>query len=98
MWTIVIRLIAKQADCFVNIFIQLSFITYDKSTKTQKIQVFRLVHDALALVESNCWFSFVSAFQLFLAVESSSLFHLCIRLIFMFSGCCTDEQGTLHAD
>ena len=35
--------------------------------------------------ESYCWFSFASAFQLFLAIESSSLFHLCIRLIFMFS-------------
>ena len=32
----------------------------------------------------NCWFSFASAFQLFLAVESSSLFHLCICLISMF--------------
>ena len=35
--------------------------------------------------ESYCWVSFASAFQLFLAVESSSLFHLCIRLIFIFS-------------
>ena len=35
--------------------------------------------------ESYCWFSFASAFQLFLAVESSLLFHLCIRLSFMFS-------------
>ena len=52
-----------------------------------KSKVSRLVPDALALVgppESNCWFSFASAFQLFVA-ESSSLFHLCIRLIFMFS-------------
>ena len=28
-------------------------------------------------LESNCWFSFAPAFQLFRAVESSSLFHLC---------------------
>ena len=27
--------------------------------------------------ESNCWFSFAPAFQLFCAVESSSMFHLC---------------------
>ena len=33
--------------------------------------------------ESNCWFSFASTFQLCLAVESSSLFHLCIRSICM---------------
>ena len=48
--------------------------------------------------ESNFWFSLASAFQLFLAVESSSLFHLCIRLVFMFSEMSTDELGTLHAD
>ena len=30
-------------------------------------------------------FSFASAFQLFLAVESLSWFHLCIRLVFVFS-------------
>ena len=35
--------------------------------------------------ESYCWFSSASAFQLFFTVESSSLFHLRIRLIFMFS-------------
>ena len=35
--------------------------------------------------------SFASAFQLFLDVKLSSLFHVCIRLIFMFSRCCTDE-------
>ena len=35
--------------------------------------------------DSYCWFSFASAFQLFLAVESSSLFHFCIRSIFVFS-------------
>ena len=28
-------------------------------------------------LESSCWFSFAPAFQLFRAVESSSLFHLC---------------------
>ena len=44
----------------------------------------QLVPGSLAL-DSNGWFSFDSAFQLFLAVESSSLFLLCIRLIFMFS-------------
>ena len=35
--------------------------------------------------ESNCWFSFVSAFQFFLAVESSLYVHRCIRLVFLFS-------------
>ena len=50
--------------------------------------------------DSYYWFYFVSVFQLFLAVEFSSLFHLYIRLIFMgfFLWCCTDELGTLHAD
>ena len=36
--------------------------------------------------ESNCWFSFASAFQLFLAVESSSLFHPCIHFNFYVLG------------
>ena len=35
--------------------------------------------------ESYVWFSFASAFQCFVAVGSWSLFHLCIRLIFIFS-------------
>ena len=35
--------------------------------------------------ESSYWFSFASAFNLFLAVKSSSLFHLCICLVLMFS-------------
>ena len=50
--------------------------------------------------ESSCLFSFASAFQLFLAVESSSLFLLCVCLIFfLFSRrCCTDELETLHVD
>ena len=39
----------------------------------------------LGTPESNCWFSFASAFQLLFAVKSSSLFRLCVRLIFMFS-------------
>ena len=43
----------------------------------------RFVPDALALVQLLVFFA--SAFQLFLAVESSSSFHLCIRFIFMFS-------------
>ena len=54
--------------------------------------VFRCIHIVIydfrvrsGSSESYCWFSFASACQLFLAVESSSLFHLCIRLIFMFS-------------
>ena len=37
--------------------------------------VSRLVPDAQVPPESYCWFSFASAFQLFLAVESSLLFH-----------------------
>ena len=36
--------------------------------------------------ESYCWFSFALAFQLFRAVESSSLFHLCNLLIFCVLG------------
>ena len=31
--------------------------------------------------ESDCWFSLASAFQLFLAIESSLSFHLCITKI-----------------
>ena len=38
------------------------------------------------LPESNCWFSFALAFQLFRSVESSSLFHLCNLLIFCVLG------------
>ena len=37
-------------------------------------------------LESYCWFSFALAFQLFRAVESSSLFHLCNLLIFCVLG------------
>ena len=36
--------------------------------------------------ESYCWFSFALVFQLFRAVESSSLFHLCNLLIFCVLG------------
>ena len=36
--------------------------------------------------ESYCWFSFALTFQLFRAVESSSLFHLCNLLIFCVLG------------
>ena len=36
--------------------------------------------------ESYCWFSFALAFQLFYAVESSSLFHHCNLLIFCVLG------------
>ena len=36
--------------------------------------------------ESYCWFSFALAFQLFRAVKSSSLFHLCNLLIFCVLG------------
>ena len=36
--------------------------------------------------ESNCWFSFAPAFQLFRAVKSLSLLHLCNWLIFCFLG------------
>ena len=39
-----------------------------------------------APTESYCWFSFALAFQLFRAVESSSLFHLCNLLIFYVLG------------
>ena len=48
-----------------------------------------MVLDALSLVgppESYCWVSFAVAFQLFRAVESSSLFHLCNLLIFYVLG------------
>ena len=38
------------------------------------------------LAESNCWFSFAPAFQLFRAVESLSLLHLCNSLIFCVLG------------
>ena len=47
-----------------------------------------MVPDAVSLAvstDSNYWFSFVPVFQLFHGVESSSSFHLCIRLIFMFA-------------
>ena len=36
--------------------------------------------------ESYCWFSSAIAFQLFRAVELSSLFHLCNLLIFCVLG------------
>ena len=44
-------------------------------------------------------FLFAPAFQLFHAVESSSLFHLCKYLIYLCSRrCSTNELGSLHAD
>ena len=50
-------------------------------------------------LESYCWFSFALAFQLFRAVEPSSLFHLCNLLTFLCSRrCSTNELGSLHAD
>ena len=35
--------------------------------------------------ESNCWFSFAPAFQLFRAVESMSLLHLCNLIVLGFN-------------
>ena len=46
--------------------------------------------------ETNCWFSFASAFQLILAIETSSLFHVCTRLILCSRRCSTDELEPLH--
>ena len=42
--------------------------------------------DLLRAHQTYCWFSFALAFQLFRAVEFSSLFHLCNLLIFCVLG------------
>ena len=57
------------------------------SNKGRPLQMyFRIPNSWSGPPESYCWFSFALAFQLFRAVESSSLFHLCNLLIFCVLG------------
>ena len=67
--------------CVVKIFLYSSFIIYIFYETNQCLSV----HASCIIRQSNCWFSFASAFQLFLLSSPQRLFHLCISLNFMFS-------------